>query len=95
MADSKLERASGIQNSIGKVLFEEWDPICVNDNHNLSNEYDSYTAPVFRILTENRSEEALIDFLFKTQVKVIGCDCENRETLRPVAKKLLSLNIKN
>jgi hypothetical protein len=66
----------------------------VNNNLNLSDEYDSYIAPVYRILSGNRSEEDLIDYLFKTTNEIIGLDCKDREILRPVARKLLTLDIK-
>ena len=94
MSDSKIKRAAEIQNSIRQILFHEWDPIGVNDNQNLSDEYDSYIAPVYKILAGSRSEEALIDYLFKTEHETIGCGCKDREMLRPVVRKLLTLDVK-
>jgi len=94
MSDPKSKKAIEIQNLIGRVLFEDWDPIGVNSNPNLSDEYDSYIAPVYRILSGNRSEEELIDYLFKTTNETIGLDCKDREMLRPVARKLLILDVK-
>jgi len=94
MSDFKIKRAAEIQDSIRQILFSEWDPIGVNDNQNLSDEYDSYIAPVYRVLTGIRSEEALIDYLFKTEHETIGCGCTDREMLRPVARKLLTLDVK-
>jgi hypothetical protein len=94
MSDSKSKKAIEIQNLIGRVLFEDWDPIGVNNNPNLSDEYDSYIAPVYKILSGSRSEDELIDYLFKTTNETIGLDCKDREMLRPVAQKLLTLDVK-
>ena len=94
MSDFKSKKAVEIQNLIGRVLFKDWDPIGVNTNSNLSDEYNSYIAPVYRILVGNRSEEALIDYLFKTEHETIGCGSKDREMLRPVARKLLALDVK-
>ena len=94
MSDSKSKKGIEIQNSIGRILFEDWDPIGVNDNPNLADEYDRYIAPVYRILTGSRSEEELMDFLFNTENDAMGCGCKDREMLRPVARRLLTLDVK-
>ncbi len=94
-AQDKTRKATAleIQNSIRQILFKEWDPIGVSDNLNLVDEYDSYIAPIYRLLSINQSEESLIEFLFRTERDVLGVACESPEQLRPVAKKLLSLDV--
>src|SRR6266849_10748931 len=88
METSREQRAAEIQDSIRQVLFRDWDPIGVNDNPKLADEYDSYLAPVYRILTGSRSEDDLIGFLYRTEHDQIGTGCESPEQLRPVARKL-------
>jgi len=56
-------------------------------------EYDSYIGPVYRILSGSRSEQELIDFLFRTERDTIGVSCESPEQLRPVARRLLDLDV--
>jgi len=65
----------------------------VNENPNLVDEYDSYIAGVYRILAGSRSEEELAEFLYTTEREVIGLSVESLEKLRPVARKLLALDV--
>jgi hypothetical protein len=91
--DLKKQCAIEIQDSIRQILFKEWDPIGVNDNPSHVDEYDSYIAPIYRLLSTNRSEEAIMDFLFRTEQDVIGVSCGSPEDLRPLAQKLLGLDV--
>ncbi len=93
MKVSREQRAAEIQESIRQILFLDWDPIGVNNNAKLADEYDSYIAPVYRILSGSRSEDELIELLFRTEHDQIGTGCESPEQLRPVARKLLALNV--
>ena len=93
MADARDKRAAEIQDSIRQVLFQDWDPIGVNDNPKLADEYDSYIAPVYCILTGTRSEEDVIRFLARTEHDEIGTGSQSPERLRHVARKLLGLNV--
>ena len=92
MSDSKKNRAVEIQNSIRQILYREWDPIGVAGSAP-EDEYDSYIGPVYRILSGNRSEQELVEFLFRTECEVIGVSCESPEHLRPVVHRLLQLNV--
>ena len=94
MKRPKQQRAADIQNSIRLVLFRDWDPIGVNTNPKLNDEYDAYIAPVYRILIGSRSEEALITLLQKTECDQIGLKSASAEQLRGVARKLLALDVK-
>ena len=90
----KRKRAIDIQNSIRQILFRDWDPIGLNDDQNILDEYDAYIAPIYRILVGSRSEDEIINFLFSTEVNEIGISCESPKQLRLVAKKLLKLDVK-
>ena len=93
MASLKTKRAAEIQNRIRQVLFRDWDPIGVNANVNLQDEYDAYIAPVYRILAGSRSEQELVDCLFKLEGESIGVQCNSPERLRRIARKLLELDV--
>ena len=93
MAASREHRAAEIQDSIRQILFRDWDPIGVNDNPKLADEYDSYIAPICRILVGSRSEDDLIGYLFRAEHDQIGTGCELPEQLRAVARKLLALDV--
>ncbi len=90
---ARKARALEIQDSIRQILFKEWDPLGVNDNGNLGYEYDSYIAPVYRLLNDHSSEEEIIDFLFRTERDVMGVSCDSAEQLRPIARQLLGINV--
>jgi hypothetical protein len=50
MDDSRKERVAEIQESIRRILRHDWNPIGFGDVLP-EDEYDSYIAPVYRILT--------------------------------------------
>ena len=91
MTDSRESRAAEIQDSIRQVLYHDWHPIPVPDLP--EDEYDSYIAPVYRILVGSRSEQELIKCLFRLESDIIGMPCESAEQFRPVARKLLELDV--
>lgn len=90
MVDARKIRALGVMNAIREILFVEWDPIGVNENQQLNDEYDSYIAPVYRLISERASAENLAKFLFEAEHE-LGMPAKSVDTLLPVAKKLLSL----
>jgi hypothetical protein len=94
MKDTRKSRAAKIQDSIRQVLLRDWDPIGFG-NHLPPDEYDNYIAPVYRMLVGSRSEQELIDLLYGIERDSIGMPCESPELLRPVARKLLDLDIKS
>ncbi len=56
--------------------------------------YDSYIGGVYRILASSRSEEALIRFLAGALEDILGAKMSAVERLRPVAQKLLALDVR-
>jgi hypothetical protein len=98
MSDSREKRAAEIQNAIRHILYYDWNPIGFGSLP--LDEYDSYIAPVYRILASSRSEKELINFLAETECDTIGLgktkgtQSDYREKLRPIAEKLLALDVK-
>ena len=96
MTDSRDKRAAEIQDSIRQILYREWDPIGVSGSAP-EDEYDSYIAPVYRILAGSRSEQELVEFLFRTARDTIGVASDTKEHFelgRPVARRLLELDVR-
>jgi hypothetical protein len=93
MTRSREKRAAEIQESIREVLYHDWNPIGF-DELLPKDEYDSYVAPVYRILAGSRSEQELIELLFGIERDIIGLPCQSPEQLRPVARKLLELDVR-
>jgi hypothetical protein len=92
MTDSRESRAAKLQDSIRQVLYHDWQPIPVPDLP--EDEYDSYIAPVYRILVGSRSEQELIECLCRLERATIGMPYESAEQLRPVARRLLELDVR-
>jgi hypothetical protein len=93
MTDSRGKRAAEIQESIRRILRHDWNPIGFVDLLP-EDEYDSYIAPVYRILASSRSEQDLIECLFPLESDIIGTSCASAEQLRPVARRLLELDVR-
>ena len=66
MTDSRESRAAKIQDSIRQVFRHDWNPIGFGDVLP-EDEYDSYIAPVYRILAGSRSEQEIIECLFRLE----------------------------
>ena len=84
-----------MRHAIRQILLHDWDPISIGDVCP-PNEYDEYIMPVYEILVGSRSEEELANYLFVTARDAIGVACETAEhfeQLRPVARKLLDLEV--
>jgi hypothetical protein len=96
MSNTRDRRAAEIQDSIRQVLYHEWDPIGVAGSAP-EDEYDAYIAPVYRILVGSRSEQELVEFLFRTARDTIGVASDTAEHLelgRPIARRLLELDVR-
>jgi len=93
MTESREKRAAEIQEAIRQILYRDWDPIGVCGAVP-EDEYDSYIGGVYRILASSRSEEALVQFLAGAFADLLGSQLSTSERLRPVAKKLLELDVR-
>lgn len=96
MTGSREKRAAEIQDSIRQILYHDWDPIRVSGEAP-NDEYDSYIAPVYRILFGSRSENELVECLHRLGDDIMGASptaAEHVEQLRPVARKLLELDVR-
>ncbi|MEP6704950.1 MAG: hypothetical protein ABJB34_09105 [Acidobacteriota bacterium] len=89
----RRSRALEIQDSIRRVFFRDWDPLGINDYKSSDDEYDSYIAPVYRILVGSRSESDLIDTLKRIATDQMGIGAGSLEKLDLVAEKLFKLKV--
>jgi len=85
-------RGLKIQDSIREVLRFDWDPIGL-DSDGAIDEYDTYIAPIYRILVSSRSTEGLIERLQVIERDELGLAPTKVEALRSVAEKLLDLKV--
>src|SRR4026208_1701968 len=92
MSDARAKRAAEIQDAIRQILYHDWDPIGVSGLAP-EDEYDSYIAPVYRILAGSRSEQGLCVLRQHIESETIGLACDSPEQLEPVARKLLAVDV--
>jgi len=91
--NEKKRRARDIQESIRQVLLHDWDPLGVNDVPEVQDEYDSYVGGVYRMLASGSSADEIVEYLWKIEGETMGLVAANRESLRPIAARLMELDI--
>jgi hypothetical protein len=87
-------RAREIMSAIGAILLKEWDPIGVKNEPMAQDEYDRYIGGVYRLLASGPTEQQIAAHLAGLEAGRMGLGTSSGEHLLPVARKLLSLDIK-
>jgi hypothetical protein len=87
----RRSKALQIQDSIREVLTREWDPIGIGSE--TMGEYDSYIAPLYRVLVTSRSKDILIERLQRIERDELGILETRIDVWRSVAEKLLTLPV--
>lgn len=90
----KAKRAIEIQESIRLILWNDWDPIRVNNSFP-DDEYNSYVGGIYRLLASGASEYQIVERLYQLETVSMGLSAlgDERERLKKVAQKLLELNV--
>jgi hypothetical protein len=62
-----------------KLLWEEWDPIGVNDMAGAVGEYDSYALQIFGMLKRGDSQDNILNHLnfIETELMGLGASASN------------------
>ncbi|MBR0573016.1 MULTISPECIES: hypothetical protein [Pasteurellaceae] len=77
-----------------KILFEEWDPIGINSNNLLFDEYDEYAKSLYKVLAKNDiSSHQIIALLnhFESNIGTSSTLIQKKQT----ADKILACNRKS
>ena len=77
--------------AVQEILFRDWDPIGVNSNERLRDEYNSYAPFICRCLREGVDEYKLSDHLSQLQRVSMGMSFNNEELHLRIARQLISL----
>jgi hypothetical protein len=83
--------AKKIQNQIAELLFDDWDPVGVNDMAP-NDEYDSYVGGIYRLLVSGADERQLAAHLQQVEVEQMGI-VTNPDHRTLVSRKLLDLGV--
>ena len=92
MTNLREQRAKEIQEAIRQVLYRTWDPIGVCDA-GPEDEYDSYIAPIYRLLVAQPKKEEIMAALRRIEDDSIGIST-SEDALAIVAGKLLTLSVR-
>jgi hypothetical protein len=74
---------------IDEILWNEWDPIGVNDTEEARDEYQSYTPQVFSLKLNNSDKETIAQYLLKIEKERMGLP-GSIENCRKVAEKIVT-----
>jgi len=76
-------------DEVRRVLLADWDPLSIGSNPMLSDEYDFCLGKVLKALDTGEAER-IVDLLIEME-NYLGVGQANRESLAPVARRLLEL----
>lgn len=77
---------------IRQILIDDWDPIGIKGS-GPDDEYDSYIAGLYRLLTKKPTEDEIMEHLYSIGIDQIDFTIKDKERLRAAAKKLLKVNL--
>lgn len=75
---------------VRKMLWEDWDPIGVNEYSEASDEYDGYASVVAELVRSGADEQMIFDRLWALETGYIGLEGDAENT-RQFAAKLHAL----
>ena len=83
-------REKKVYKEIDELLWNEWDPIGVNDVEVARDEYYNYLPEVFRLKMQGAETENIANYLFKTETVTMGL-FGDMERCRRIAAKVKAL----
>lgn len=87
------KKAKEITDAISKILFNDWDPLEVNDIAP-DDEYDSYVGGLYGLLTSDASRERIAEHLFGLERDAMESP-SSPDHRNSVADKLLRIGMSN
>ena len=77
---------------IDEILWNDWDPIGVNDIEEARDEYQSYIPQAFSFRIKNSDRETIAQYLYKIETENMGLSGDI-EHCRQVAEKILATSV--
>ena len=72
MGQKLTSEQNKLYKRIDNLLWEDWDPIGVNDHESARDEYQSYLPQVFRLVNEGAKISEIADYLDTIVTESIG-----------------------
>lgn len=76
--------------AVRALLFERWDPIGINDDPVVRDEYDSYAPQICRDLRAGADKHKVASHLRKLQINSMGLEADDDHD-RSIAEELIAL----
>jgi len=80
-----------IYEQIDEILWKDWDPIGVNDIEDIRDEYQSYTAQIFRLTIQGADKTNIAEHLYKIETINMGMK-GNKKHCEKIAQKIIDTN---
>ena len=90
--DYRERRAREIQDRIGRILHEDWDPLGLRGEAP-ADEYDSYIGGVYRLLASGASCEQVAEYLAELVRGPLGYPEATAASEMTTARKLCDLDV--
>ena len=81
-----------LYKTIDEILWNDWDPIGVNDTEEARDEYQSYTPQVYSFRINNSDSETIAQHLHKIETERMGLFGDIKKC-RQVAEKILATSV--
>ena len=85
--------ACRIQQEIGRVLWEVWDPIGVNSYPQARDEYDSYVNAIYIMMTHGATDTHIASQLLIIATETMGLSGVRYDDMLPTVKALREISI--
>ncbi len=79
---------SSLYSEVDWILWNDWDPVGVNDYGGPTDEYTGYVPQIYKLLTESKEETELAEYLDLLVIKNMGLNSNLKENLR-IARLLI------
>ncbi|WP_302568333.1 hypothetical protein [Culturomica massiliensis] len=88
------ERDEVIYKAIDEILWKDWDPIGINENENIRDEYQGYTPHVFTLKIQGADVHKIAQHLYKLETIDMGMTGDKELVLnhcKTIAQKIIEL----
>ena len=79
-----------LYKQIDEILWHDWDPIGINDEENVRDEYDGYIPQVFSLKIQGADKNKIADYLYEMETINMGIN-GNKQNCELVAEKIINL----
>lgn len=87
------QKEKQLYKAIDKILWENWDPIGVNDNEECRDEYQSYTPHIFSLVIRNADAFKIAKHLYQLETQSMGMLGSQRHC-QEIAQKIIEMSQK-